>query len=421
MVAKISIGSSLYGALAYNGEKINQEKGRLLVTNKIFDDGTGKVDINRAVEDFRFNMPLQVRTEKPVIHISLNPHPDDKLTDVELADIAREYMDKLGYGNQPYMVYKHEDINRHHLHIVSIRVDEKGKCLNNAYNFQRSKAITRELEQKYGLHTAERQRATRQEPECRVDPTNGDVKHQVGNVARSLMHYHFQSLGEFRALLSLYNVTVEEVRGEARGREYHGLVYSATDDKGNKYGNPFKSSLFGKAVGYEAFLKHIALSQNQIREKKLAASTKATVASVLRQTTNSEEFIERLKAKGIDTVFRETDTGRIYGATFIDHNTGCVFNGSRFGKDFSANALQKHFSKEPKEADSQEMKETEPLEYNPNPEQDRESSVFQQTDFFSNAFGLGLLSLDEQGTDFNEEAFIRKMQRKKKKKQQRKM
>jgi hypothetical protein len=105
-----------------------------------------------------------VRTEKPVIHISLNPHLDDKLTDVELADIAREYMDKLGYGNQPYMVYKHEDIDRHHLHIVSIRVDENGKCLNNAYNFQRSKAITRELEQKYDLHTAERQRETTQEP-----------------------------------------------------------------------------------------------------------------------------------------------------------------------------------------------------------------------------------------------------------------
>jgi len=36
MVAKISIGSSLYGALAYHGEKINQEKGKLLVKNADF-------------------------------------------------------------------------------------------------------------------------------------------------------------------------------------------------------------------------------------------------------------------------------------------------------------------------------------------------------------------------------------------------
>ena len=268
MVAKISIGSSLYGALAYNGEKINEAKGKLLVTNKIFDEGTGKVNIHRAVEDFNCYMPPQMRTEKPVIHISLNPHPDDKLTDVELADIAREYMDKLGYGNQPYMVYKHEDIDRHHLHIVSVRVDENGKCLNNAYNFQRSKAITRELEQKYDLHTAERQRETKQEPVKKVNPSDGNVKKQIGNVVKSLMHYRFQSLGEYRALLSLYNITVEEAKGEARGREYHGLVYSATDDKGNKVGNPFKSSRFGKTVGYEALEKHVAFSKEQIREKK---------------------------------------------------------------------------------------------------------------------------------------------------------
>lgn len=50
MVAKISIGSSLYGALAYNGEKINKEEGRLLATNKIFDNCTGKLDIARAMK-----------------------------------------------------------------------------------------------------------------------------------------------------------------------------------------------------------------------------------------------------------------------------------------------------------------------------------------------------------------------------------
>jgi len=412
MVAKISIGSSLYGALAYNGEKINQEKGKLLVTNKIFDEGTGKVDIHRAMEDFNCYMPLQIRTEKPVIHISLNPHPDDKLTDVELSDIARGYMEKLGYGNQPYMVYKHEDIDRHHLHIVSIRVDETGKCLNNAYNFQRSKAITRELEKEYGLHTAERQRPTGQEPIRKVNPSDANIKKQVGNVVKSLMHYRFQSLGEYRALLSLYNVTVEEVKGEVRGREYHGLVYSATDNKGNKVGNPFKSSRFGKTVGYEALEKHVAFSKEQIREKKLAIHTKDAITTALRQTTNRTEFISALKTKGIDTVLRETDAGRIYGATFIDHNTGCVLNGSRLGKELSANALQEHFASPL--TDAQLPNITLPNEPNSQHEQ-----ASQQNDFSGG--GLDLLSFDTQETDSDEEAFIRQMKRKKKKKEQRKM
>jgi len=409
MVAKISIGSSLYGALAYNGEKINEGKGKLLVTNKVFDDGTGKMDIHRAMEDFKCYMPPQVRTEKPVIHISLNPHPDDKMTDVELSDIAREYMEKLGYGNQPYMVYKHEDIDRHHLHIVSIRVDETGKCLNNAYNFQRSKAITRELEQKYDLHIAERLRETKQEPVKKVNLSDGDMKKQVGNITKSLMRYHFQSLGEYRALLSLYNVSVEEVKGEVRGREYQGLVYSATDDKSNKVGNPFKSSRFGKTVGYEALEKHVAFSKKQIREKKLTVHTKDAVTTALRQTTNRTKFISALKAKSIDTVLRETDAGRIYGATFIDHHTGCVLNGSRLGKELSANALQEHFGTP--NADTQLPNLTPTYEPTPFTEQ-----ALQQNDFPGG--GLDLLSFDTHGTDSDEEAFIRLMKRKKKKKQQ---
>lgn len=154
MVAKISVGKSLYGALAYNGEKINKEQGRLLATHRIYSDGTGKVDIRRAMEDFLTFMPSHTRVEKPVMHISLNPHPDDVLTDTELQDIARVYLEKLGYGEQPYMVYKHEDIDRHHIHIVTVNVDGNGKRLNQDFLYRRSERIRKELEEKYGLHPA---------------------------------------------------------------------------------------------------------------------------------------------------------------------------------------------------------------------------------------------------------------------------
>ena len=92
MVAKISFGSSLYGALAYNGEKINKEEGKLLATNKIFDDCSGKTSIANALRDFQRYLSPHIRTEKPVVHISLNPHPDDVLTDMDMENIAREYL-----------------------------------------------------------------------------------------------------------------------------------------------------------------------------------------------------------------------------------------------------------------------------------------------------------------------------------------
>ena len=179
MVAKISVGNSLYGALAYNGEKINEAKGRLLTTNRIYNDGSGTVDIHRAMEDFLALMPVRSKVKKPVVHISLNPHPDDILTDTELQDIAREYLEKMGFGNQPYLVFKHEDIDRHHLHIVTVRVDEEGRSIDTRNNFYRSKQITRELERKYGLHDAERKNRRLDTPLRKVDASAGDVKKQA--------------------------------------------------------------------------------------------------------------------------------------------------------------------------------------------------------------------------------------------------
>ena len=409
MVAKISVGNSLYGALAYNGEKVNEAKGRLLTTNRIYNDGTGTMDIHRAMEDFLALMPVRSKVEKPVVHISLNPHPDDVLTDTEFQDIAREYLEKMGFGNQPYLVFKHEDIDRHHLHIVTVRVDENGRSIDTRNNFYRSKQITRELERKYGLHDAERKNRRLDTPLHKVDASAGNVKKQAGNIVKAISgQYRFQTMGEYRALLSLYNMTVEEARGNVRGREYHGLVYSVTDDKGNKVGNPFKSSLFGKSAGYEAVQKKFVRSKSEIKDRKLADMTKRTVLSVLQGTYDKDKFVSQLKEKGIDTVLRYTEEGRIYGATFIDHRTGCVLNGSRMGKELSANALQEHFT----------------LPYAGQPPiplsipVDAADKAHGQTAYDSEDIsgGMGLLTPEGPAVDAEEEAFIRAMKRKKKKK-----
>ena len=412
MVAKISMGSSLYGALAYNGEKINEARGKLLATNKIYNDGTGTVDIGRALNDFLLYMPSQTRVEKPVVHISLNPHPEDRLTDTDLQNIAREYLEKLGFGEQPYMVYKHEDIDRHHVHIVTVNVDENGRRLNCDSLFRRSDRIRRELEEKYGLRPAERRSERLENPLRGVDVSAGDVKRQVGNTVKAVCRqYRFQTMGEYRALLSLYNVTVEETQGNVRGRDYRGLVYSATDGNGNKVGNPFKSSLFGKTVGYDAVQKKFARSGQDIRDRKLADMTKRTVLAVLGETYDKEKFISRLKEKGIDTVLRYTEEGRIYGATFIDHRTGCVLNGSRMGKELSANALQEHFTLP--------YAGLPPIRLSV-PAEEREAAYTRDaSDSVDYPGGMGLFTPEGPAVNAEEEAFIRAMQRKKKKKKRR--
>jgi Relaxase/Mobilisation nuclease domain. len=171
-----------------------------------------------------------------------------------MENIAREYMEKIGFGGQPYMVYKHEDIDRHHMHIVTIRVKEDGKAISSSNNFYQSKRATRELEKKYNLHTAERGQAISEIPLHKVNASEGDVKKQIANTVKAVVRgYHYQTLGELRAVLYLYNIDMEETRGIARNREYHGLVYSATDDNGNKVGNPFKASKSGRLSATRQF------------------------------------------------------------------------------------------------------------------------------------------------------------------------
>ena len=409
MVAKISIGSSLYGALAYNAQKVNADEGKLLATNRVFDGGDGQMDCARLLRDFCNCMPENVRTRNTVIHVSLNPHPDDRLTDMEMANIAQAYMERLGYGNQPYVIVKHEDINRHHVHIVSVNVDEKGKRIDRDFLFRRSERIRKELEKEFSLHPAERKRGELREAARKVDIGKGDMKKQIASVLLSVAtRYRFQTMGEYRALLSLYNIHVEETRGKVGGREYHGFVYSATDEKGNKVGNPFKASLFGKSAGYAAIEKRFSLSKKQIAEKKFTEPAKRAVLQVLKETYHRDKFVSLLKAKGIDTVLRLTDEGRIYGATFIDHRTGCVLNGSRMGKELSANALQEHFTL-PYAAEK-------PIPFIIHPEETVQEHSVVQDDNENPSFGLGLFNPSGQAVNAEEEDFIRKMKRRKKRK-----
>ena len=423
MVAKISIGSSLYGALSNNGEKMNKEQGRVLGANKIILPADGQIDIARMVENFNAFMPKTGKTKKPVLHISLNPHPDDRLTEQQYEILAREYLEKLGFGEQPYIIYKHMDIDRHHIHIVTVNVNEQGKRLNQDFLFRRSKKITTEIEEKYNLHKAQREKITPDMPIKKVDPSR-DIKRQVANTVKMVgMRYKFQTMGEYNAVLSLYNIRCEQTDGRVNGREYHGLVYFATDDEGKVIANPFKASRLGKFASRTAVEGRFERAKDKID----VAPTRSMVADVLSRATDKEDFTAKLKDCGIGVVFRYTDEGRIYGVTFIDHNTTTVLNGSRLGKHFSANALNDWFNN-PQTQPTNDV----PVPDTPVPVQEPEQRADTQapsdgqhqsatthsaTDYGDSDFTLPGLDLFQPGQSFNpdEEEFRRRMQRKKKK------
>jgi len=409
----MSASNTLYSALAYNQMKVDNEQAKVIFGNKMIEPRSGIYNINTCLHSFEPYLLSNQNTEKPVLHISINPDPKDKLSDEQLSDIAQEYMQKMGYGDQPFIVYKHEDIERKHIHIVSLRVDEQGKKINDKFEHRRSMDACRELEQKYGLVPADKKTQKESLPFKKVEYEKGDVKHQIANVIRSVARdYHFLSLKEYKALLTLYNIGMEEVRGEMKGKEYKGLIYSALNEKGEKVGNPFKSSLFGKSVGTENIEKRIEKSAGIIKSKGLKERTKKVVSSVIQTCNNRVDFEKALEKQGISVLFRENEQGRIYGATFIDHEQKCVFNGSRLGKEFSANVFTDLFND--KENKSDIFKTDEKQAFEPFTQSQKECDE---------GSGIGsifdLFTSQTQGDEFEEEAFVRRL--KKKRKQQQKL
>ena len=410
MVAKISRGVSLYGAVAYNQQKVDEATARIIYGNRMITDVTGNWEqtLRQTMWAFENYLLANRNTEKPVLHISLNPSLEDRLTDGQFAVLAREYMQKMGYGDQPYIVYVHEDIGRRHIHIVSTCVNERGEKIDDAYEWNRSMKACRELEKKFGMKQVEDKRKELLEPYLRkADYQSGDVKRQVSNIVKSVFTvYRFQSFGEYSALLSCFNIEARQVKGEFEGTPYNGIVYILTDDTGKPLCTPIKSSLIGKRYGYEGVEKRTAYNAREYKARKWQPKIRNDVALAMHGCRGDrEEFIRLLGGKGIDVVFRENKERRIYGVTFIDHKNREAYNGSRLGKEFSANAFERLFG----------STDNIPNLDAPMPDtglqggfsSDVESAIEQ---------AFGIFGLEPNGPDLQEEALARRLQRKKKKK-----
>ena len=344
MIAKISATENLGGALGYNFKKVEKGEANILLAAELYQSKEGRYTMEDVLADMEALIPKNCRTKKTVFHCSLNPHPDEKLSDEQLTQIAKEYMEALGYGNQPYIVFKHNDIAREHIHIVSLRIDGEGKKINDKFEKRRSKQITDTLERKYDLIPSSKVADKAVEETPKIDITRGNIKEQVASALRMVLkHYRFCSLGELNAVLSKYNLATEEVKTEFRGKKYDGLVYVPTDDKGDKVGTPIHASDIGRGVGYTAVQNRMQKSKQAI--KPLIPIIRYRVLQTMRTSPKTEEELrQRLEEQGLRVFIRKNESGRIYGSTFIDDEAGIALNGSRLGKGYAANVFNTYFS-----------------------------------------------------------------------------
>lgn len=420
MIAKIGRSANLYGALAYNQLKVENESGQILFANKMIETANGHYSVAQLAQSFAPYLIANRNTEKHTLHISLNPDPNDKVSDDKFREMAEEYMREMGYGEQPFVVFKHTDIDRSHIHIVSVCVDEQGKKISDKFEKMRSMNICRELERKHGLTPATDKERNQTDKVFRpVDYRAGDVKSQIASVVRHLPNYYqYQTLGEYNALLSLFNITAEKIEAELWGKMQQGLLYIPLNEKGERAGHPFKASLFGKSAGLQALELHFAKCKTALKDSPTKQTLKSAVTIALKTTSDEQTFKKQLAEQGINVVVRRNDTGRIYGITFIDHNSKAVWNGSRLAKELSANTFNDYWNNNIKP----EIKEPAVLQPKLSTSNDADLPAeephhlfdFLTTDKHEDGLieALGGLIPEAQGEDYEEQDFANKMKKK---------
>lgn len=347
MIAEINKPSrSFEAALIYNFKKVEKNLASILDYEYMdISMETGVPTYEQALIGLKSIIPPYSRTKNPVFHVSINPHPDDKLKDTDLMDIAREYMEKMGYGEQPFIVFKHFDISREHIHIVSSRVKNDGCKIDHKFERYKSQRIIDELEQKYKLISKQQNKKDVFLVPKPIEYGKGNITQNMEKIIRYVMNtYSFQSLGEMNLALARFNLQAEKSKHYKNNREYEGLFYYIIDKEGNKIdAKSIISSEIGKGVGLAAISKHFQKSKQDSQTKII--NLRYYIDEILKTRPSKDEFLDALNRNGIQCILRYTeDKSRIYGVTFLSDEIGIVANGSKLGKKYSANAINEIFN-----------------------------------------------------------------------------
>jgi hypothetical protein len=345
MVARINTGKSIRKALNYNEHKVKEGSAEILWAQGFLKDAEN-LSFYEKLATFEKFTSLNERATTNTLHVSLNFDPSENLDKEKLIAIAQSYMRRIGFGKQPWVLYRHHDTNHPHVHIVSTNIQKDGSriSMHNMGRNQSEKA-RKEIEIEFALVKAESKKlsqALKLTPvnARKINPGKRATKAAITNILGVVIpQYRYASLPELNAVLGLYNVTADRGSEASFMHRHEGLLFRVLDENGNKTGTPIKASLFYMKPTLknlqEKFLENEKLKQPHARRLRTAID----YVLLKKSGEGLQSLILELNKERISVLLRQNKEGIIYGITYVDHQTKCVFNGSDLGKLYSAKMI----------------------------------------------------------------------------------
>jgi len=350
MVAVIKTGHSIHRIVNYNENKVKEGVAECISAANYPKDAD-KLSLKNKLNRLLNQCALNTNVSRNSVHVSLNFGPSENHSKEKLEAIANTYMERIGFGNQPYLVYQHHDAGHPHIHIVSIKVREDGSRIDTQnIGRNQSEKARKEIEKEFGLVKAEDNRRLKQ---YQLKPLNAEkiqygkseTKRGILNVLNEVLHsYKYTSIPELNAVLKQFNVMAD--RGSENSRIYktNGLTYRLLDPKGNKVGVPIKASDFYNKPTLKFLEERFVVNEKERKPHKARVKNTIDLLLMKQSRIGLDGLIKGLEKESIQTVLRQNLEGIIYGITYIDHRTKSVFNGSALGKPYSANGIQERCS-----------------------------------------------------------------------------
>lgn len=361
MIAKIKIGKSFIGALEYNTNKINHpdidERADLLESN------FSSLETDSVRKELLFLELLNPGLERTTFHTSLNFGKGEVLSNELMLAIAKEYMYRMGFGDNMYAIVRHNDTDHPHCHILCHRTKLDGKTVSDSNSYHKSNEILRSLEDKYGLIKVN----------SIYDATNKNItKNEIEYMLRTKKP---TLKAELELLVSVSKDKAADINDFVNRLQQKGIkIFFRQDTDNNPIGLLFlyqgkviPASKLKKEFVLPRVLEHFELTNhpklpdyaNYINEQTNKAlesqglnglyvnttrdRSSEFIKLVLNQTLSQNKsigsFIESLEQSGINCLFNIAKTGRVTGMSLIYN--GKAYKSSDIDRHFSSNKIFK--------------------------------------------------------------------------------